>query len=147
MRAYTFEEYVARPPARVWQALTDLASASRWRPRVKSMETEDGQPLGPGSRVRLTIDFHGRRYTRTSTTVKFEPERVWTLRSSQNPTMEGWFEFRLEPKADGTKIVAECDLKAHGLLPTLLLPLIAYGERKRRREMLPNLKRWLEREA
>jgi hypothetical protein len=69
---------------------------------------------------------------------------VWTLRSSDKPEIEGFFEFRLEPESEGTKIVATCELKAHGFLPRLFLPLIGYGERQRRREMLTNLKRLIE---
>jgi uncharacterized protein YndB with AHSA1/START domain len=144
MRAYRFEEHIAATPDRVWSVLTDLSAARKWRPLIHSMETEDGRPLGPGSRVRITFDFLGRRDTRTSTTVDYEPERVWTLRSSDKPEMEGVFAFRLEPEGAGTKIVATCELEAHGFLPWLFLPLISYGERQRRKEMLGNLKRLIE---
>jgi carbon monoxide dehydrogenase subunit G len=144
MRAFTFKEFIARPPAEVWAALTDLSIASRWRPLIKSMETEDGQPLRDGSRVRVTIQFMGREETRVSTTAVFEPPREWVLRSADKPAMEGLFGFRLEPQGSGTLIVATCDLQAHGVLPWLFLPLIANGERQRRREMLGNLKRLVE---
>src|SRR5439155_5223146 len=116
MRAYTFREYIDRPPRQVWEILTNLEIAPRWRPLTKSMETEDGQPLHVGSRVRVTIEFIGRRESRTSTTVAFEPLRQWTLHSADNPAMEGFFDFQLEPQGTGTLVTATCDLKAHGLL-------------------------------
>jgi carbon monoxide dehydrogenase subunit G len=144
MRAFTFKEYIARSPQHVWDVLTDLSIASRWRPLARSMETEDGQPLRAGGRVRLTIQYLGREEVRFSTSTVFEPPRRWVLHSSDNPTMEGWFEFRLEPEGSGTRVIATCDLKAHGILPWLFTPLVARGERNRRAEMLGNLKRLIE---
>lgn len=144
MRAFTFKEFIARPAAEVWAVLTDLSLAPRWRPLIKSMETEDGEPLRDGSRVRLVIQFVGKEQTRVSTTIAFDPPRRWTLRSGDNPAMQGVYDFRLEPQGGGTLVVATCDLHAHGLLPLLFMPLIGYGERQRRREMLGNLKRLVE---
>jgi carbon monoxide dehydrogenase subunit G len=144
MRAFSFREYIDRPVQQVWDALIDLPQASRWRPLIKTMETEDGQPLNAGSRVKITVEFLGRTSSRVSTTVAFEPYRQWTVHSSDAPTMEGWFDFQLEAKGAGTQVLATCDLKAHGFLPRLFLPLIARGERTRRVEMLPNLKRFVE---
>ncbi len=144
MRAYTFREYIDRPPRDVWDVLVNLDAAARWRPLVKSMETEDGLPVHAGSRIRLTVEYLGKRMTRTSTTVAFEPPHRWTLRSSENPQMEGFFEFSLQPRGAGTEVVATCDLKAHGFVPWLFMPLIGRGERQRRAEMLGNLKRFVE---
>jgi carbon monoxide dehydrogenase subunit G len=144
MRAYTFREYIDRTPRQVWDVLVDLDVAPRWRPLLKSMETEDGQPLHAGSRVRLTIEYLGRRQTRTSTTVAFEAGRLWTLRSSDNPKMEGFFAVTLEPSGTGTEVTATCDLVAHGFVPWLFTPLIARSERRLRAETLGNLKRFVE---
>lgn len=87
MRAYTFSEFIGRPPRDVWRVLTDLGAAPRWRPLIRSMETEDGGPLALGSRVRIVIDFHGRQSTRVSVTSEFEPEKKWTLHSSETPAV------------------------------------------------------------
>jgi carbon monoxide dehydrogenase subunit G len=144
MRAYTFKEHIDRPPRDVWNVLVDLSVASRWRPLIKSMETEDGQPVHAGSRVRVVIEYLGRRSTRVSTTTAFEPERRWTLHSGDVAAIEGYFDFQLEPDQTGTRVVASCDLIAHGFLPWLFLPLLARGERQRRIELLPNLKRYVE---
>jgi uncharacterized protein YndB with AHSA1/START domain len=144
MRAFTFKEYIDRPPARVWEVLVDLSVAPRWRPLVKSSETEDGLPVHDGSRIRLTIEFLGRVTTRVSETIAFEPQRRWTLRSGDAPALDGVFDFLLEPTGTGTTVVATCHLHAHAFLPWLFLPMIAHGERRRRIEMLPNLKRFVE---
>ena len=82
MRAYTFREHIHRPPQRVWDVLVDLPLAPRWRPLVKQMETSDGQPVHPGSRVRTTIEYFGRVQSAESETVVFEPPRRWTLHAS-----------------------------------------------------------------
>ena len=147
MRAFHFVEHIDRPPRDVWNALTDLSVASRWRPLVVSMETMDGLPLRDGSDVRLTIDVFGKRITRVSHTTAFDPPRRWTLRSGDTPAIEGFFDFLIEPEGSGTRIEATCDLKAHAFLHWLFLPLIARGERMRRVEMLGNLKRFVESRA
>lgn len=144
MRAFRFVEYIDRPPRDVWNALTDLAVASRWRPLVVSMETVDGQPLRNGSDVRLVAEIFGKRMTRISHTTAFEPPRRWTLHSGENPAIDGVFDFILQPDGNGTRIEATCDLKAHSFLMWLFLPLIARSERTRRVEMLGNLKRFVE---
>lgn len=144
MRAYTFEEYIDRTPRIVWDTLVNLEVAPKWRPLVRSMSTEDGQPVHAGSKIRLVVDFAGQRRNRLSTTIAFEPERRWTLLSSERPEMEGVFDFVLRPDGTGTRVVATCDLTSHGFVPWLFLPMIARGERERRREMLGNLKRYVE---
>ena len=144
MRAYTFEEYIDRPPRIVWDTLVNLEVAPKWRPLIQSMSTEDGQPVHAGSKIRITIEYLGQRRSRVSTTVAFEPGRRWALHSSDKPQMEGVFDFVLRPDGNGTRIVATCDLTSRGFLPWLFLPLIARGERQRRLELLANLKRYVE---
>jgi carbon monoxide dehydrogenase subunit G len=144
MRAFTFEEHIAASPERVWEVLTDLTTQSRWRPMIVSMRTEDGGPLRVGGKVELTAEVYGQRRERVSTTTALEPARRWTLHSSSDRSMEGWYEFRLEPQGTGTRVTATCDLKAHAFLPWLFLPMIARGERRLRVEMLANLKRVVE---
>lgn len=144
MRAFHFVEHIDRPPRDVWNALTDLSVASRWRPLVVSMETVDGQPLHNGSDVRLVAEAFGKRFTRVSHTTAFEPPHRWTLRSAETPAIEGFFDFTLQADGSGTRVEATCDLKAHAFLTWLFLPLIARGERTRRVELLSNLKRFVE---
>lgn len=144
MRAFTFSEFIAAPPARVWQVLTDFDAAPKWRPLIVSMQTVDGQPLHLGSDVKIVAEFIGQRSERVSKTTAFEPGKRWTLHSGDVKTIEGWFDFILEPNGNGTRVIATCDLTAHGVLTWLFLPLIGHGEKSRRVEMLPNLKRYVE---
>ena len=58
--------------------------------------------------------------------------------------MEGVFDFVLQPEGSGTRITMTCDLTAHGFMAWLFIPLIARAERRRRIEMLGNLKRYVE---
>jgi carbon monoxide dehydrogenase subunit G len=146
MRSYKFTEHIDRPPQAVWAALVDLTLAPRWRPAIRSMETTDGGPVRAGSKLKITMEFMGRRESRVTETVVFEPPRRWVVRSSDKPAMEGFFEFIVEPErsGSGTRVTATADLKAHEFLAWLFLPLVARGERKRRLEMLGNLKRLVE---
>jgi hypothetical protein len=146
MRAYHFVEHIDRPPQLVWDTLTDLRVAARWRPLVKAMETVDGQPLHTGSEIAVTFEFFGKVVRRVSTTAAFEPPRRWVMHSVDQPTIGGYFEFIVEPDGErgGTRVTATCELEARTFLTWLFLPLIARGERTRRVEMLPNLKRLVE---
>jgi len=143
VRAYRFEEHIDRSPAEVWAVMTDLSLSSRWRPFAVSMETIDGEPLHVGSDVRIVMDVLGRRAERVSRTVAFEPNRRWMLESGDTP-VRGLFDFRLEPEASGTRVVATCELTARALLPWLFLPIMARQERTYRKEILANLKRLVE---
>jgi uncharacterized protein YndB with AHSA1/START domain len=143
MRAYEYRELIARPPERVWSVLTDLTLAPKWRPLMVSMQTVDDEPLAVGRGVRIVHEFLGKRTERVAMTTAWEPNKRWTLHSSQ-PEVEGWFDFVLEPASGGTRVTATCDLKAHQFLAWLFLPLVARGERRVRVDMLPNLKRLAE---
>ena len=144
MRAYTFVEHIDRPQQRVWDTLVDLPLSPRWRPMIKSMETADGGPLREGGELKVIIQFFGREYTRISITKVFDPPRRWVLHSLDQPTVGGYFEFIVEPEGTGTRVTAICELKAKTFLAWLFLPLIARGERERRKELLGNLKRLVE---
>lgn len=143
MRAFTLSVHIARPRQAVWAYMTDLANSSKWRPFVSRMETVDGQPLAPGSDVRVVMDIMGRTLQRVSRTTVFEPPHRWALHSSSRG-IDGTFEYRVEPEGEGSRVVFLCDLTAHGLLPWLSLPLLAWSERRNRREQLPKLKALLE---
>jgi uncharacterized protein YndB with AHSA1/START domain len=144
MRAYTFTEIIDRPPQRVWDCMSDPALAPRWRALIKSMKTEDGQPVRAGSRLVITVEAYGRRASRVSEMVVFDPPHRQVIRSVDQPTLGGAFEFLLEPHPRGTKVTVTCDLIAKGILPWIFLPLIARSERRIRTEMLGNLKRLVE---
>lgn len=144
MRAFTFTEIIDRPPQRVWDVMSDPALAPQWRALIKSMATEDGGPVRAGSRLLIAVEAYGRRGNRVSEMVVFDPPRRQVIRSADQSTMGGAFEFLLEPHARGTKVTFACDLVAKGFLPFIFLPLIARGERRVRTEMLGNLKRLVE---
>jgi uncharacterized protein YndB with AHSA1/START domain len=144
MRAFTFTEVIDRPPQRVWDCMSDPELAPKWRALIKSMRTEDGGPVREGSRLVITAEAYGRRAERVSVMVVFDPPHRQVIRSADQPTLGGAFEFLLEPHPRGTKVTFTCDLVAKGLLPWIFLPLIARSERRMRTEMLGNLKRLVE---
>src|ERR1043166_1314423 len=111
MRAFTFVEYIDRPPREVWDALVDLENASRWRPMVRSMRAVDGGPQREGSEIEIVVEAFGRREKRISVITGFEPLRRVALRSVDQPVIGGFFEFLLEPDGSGTRITALCELQ------------------------------------
>jgi hypothetical protein len=108
------------------------------------MRTEDGGPLRAGSRLLMTVDAFGRQATRVSEMVVYEPPHHQAIRSVDQPTVRGTFDFILEPHPRGTAITFTGDLVPQGIVSWLLFPLTARGERRARSEMLGNLKRLVE---
>lgn len=144
MRAFTFTEIIDRPPQRVWDVAVDPALAPRWRALVKSMTTDDGGPVRTGSRVLVVFDAYGKEAVRVSQIDVFEPPHRYTSHSVDQLTVSGELEFRFEPQARGTKVTFTLELRANTFLSWLFLSLIAMSERRRRAEMLGNLKRLVE---
>ena len=143
MKAFRFEQDIARSPADVWDALTDLESAPAWRPLIRSMATEDGAPLRVGQRVAITIELMGERRTRLSETVALEPEHRWALASSTGG-LRGVFEYLLVPVAGGTRVSMQLELTARGVRAHLTRPLVALSERRLRRPLLGQFKSFVE---
>ena len=121
----------------------DLSTAPRWRPLIRSMETEDGAPVRVGQRIRVTVELMGNAVVRSAETIALEPERRWAVRSAHEG-IEGVFEFRLTPVGDATAVVHQFDVRTSRLTRLPLLPLIALSERRLRRPLLPNLRRYVE---
>jgi carbon monoxide dehydrogenase subunit G len=135
MRAYTYSIHVERPPEVVWDFLTDLSQAPRWRTSFKSMEVVGGERLQAGSKIRIVVEAMGKVMERISTTSVFEPPRRWVM-SSASDGISGDFEYTVAPAIGGSKVEATCDLRAHRFLAWLFLPVVARQERVRRKDQL-----------
>ena len=92
-----------------------------------------------------TLFYNNRRYTMAQHGLArdkaFQIEHVsesaasFRLVSDQSTRLQYPFEFSLEAKGSGTQVVSTCDLKAHGVVPWLFMPLIARGEKQRRADI------------
>ena len=146
MKPFTMSEHAACSPGRAWEVLMDMSKAPRWRALTRRMELIGDGPVRVGSRYRLEMEVQGKRITRESEVVEYDPPRHITLHSAKDGLF-AWFDYRVEPEGDGTRITLAIRLATDRFWPRLVLPLIARGERAVRAEQLGKLKRVIEESA
>jgi uncharacterized protein YndB with AHSA1/START domain len=136
MVSFHVDTPIARPPAAVFAAVTDLDLLPAWQSLVVAAErVDDGDgPLRPGSRIREVRQVRGRRLEQLVEVTAHDPPRRFALRIVEGPLpIDG--DLTLEPTADGGTLVR---LHAHGVLRgplRLATPLVAFlGRREMRRQ-------------
>ncbi len=90
------EQFVARPPAQVWAALTTPAALARW------WAAGDVRPV-PGHRFTLDMGPWGRQPCEV---IAVEPERRFAIAFAQR-TLDTTITWRLEPAPGGTRVCFE----------------------------------------
>lgn len=90
------EQFVARPPAQVWAALTTPAALARW------WAAGDVRPV-PGHRFTLDMGPWGRQPCEV---IAVKPERRFAIAFAQR-TLDTTITWRLEPAPGGTRVCFE----------------------------------------
>ncbi|AOJ05811.1 MULTISPECIES: SRPBCC family protein [Burkholderia] len=90
------EQFVARPPAQVWAALTEPAALARW------WAAGDVRPV-PGHRFTLDMGPWGRQPCEVTTV---EPERRFAIAFAKS-SLDTTISWRLEPESGGTRVFLE----------------------------------------
>ncbi len=133
-------ETINRPPAEVWEVLTDWPGAVRWMNGIDSMSIE-GETL-EGARVR----FHTRGKDRDSVITHCEAGRSLTLRSQQGGVTAD-YTYSIEAVGESSSRVSlEAECHFSGLLFRLLGPLIGFAIRRTDGGQIAALKRMIEEE-
>jgi uncharacterized protein YndB with AHSA1/START domain len=143
MRAFAYETHISRSPDDVFAFMMDFDRASRWRNRVRKMELVTPPPVGVGSQLRITMDVKGTQKEAISEVWAYDPPRRFGQRNTAS-NVTGTFEYLLEPERGGTHVRFTCDVRPHGIMWLLLLPMIR-SSRYRYRDQLSILKREIER--
>lgn len=116
-------EYVDRPPAEVFAALSDPTLAPTFRPNVIRSEKLSTDPLGVGTRFRETRLLRGREVTSELVISRFEPDsHVSMCRGGDGIVVID--HYTLMPQASGTWIDWSRQFLARGPR-MLILPIIA----------------------
>jgi uncharacterized protein YndB with AHSA1/START domain len=142
MSGFAVSEWIACPPQRVFDFITDSDNAPKIVPSVKSTVKLTEGPPQVGTRYRETRVMNGKEHHADLEVKEYTAPHLYAM---QNVTdgIETVYQYQLHPERDGTHIDLVCELKAAGL-KKLMLPLVAYILKKEDGTHLQTLKKVLE---
>lgn len=123
MHEETVERRVAAAPEQVWEVLTDLDRAPEVIRAVESVEVHTDPPFGVGTRWTETRAASGRHATETMEVVEVEPGRRYVVEAVGTGSRYR-SEFRLEPDADGTRLVMTFGAEPLGMVARVMAATI-----------------------
>jgi len=146
-----FEEQIAAPPERVFQALTDVEAAKAWMPNLVSIEWVEQRAEGVGSQFRETRRMFGREATEHFEVAALEPNRMVELYvdGTKGTSGKGWYRFRyhLEPSGGGIRLRLDGEMGGMGRIGELIGRLFVGMFKKAIARDMQAMKRHLERGA
>jgi len=131
---------IARPPADVFDFLTDLDNLRRWQPTVREVEWD--APLAEGAAFDETRELLGRRVRSRLEVTALEPGREFSIRVVDGP-VPLTVRHLLEPAGSGTRLTLEAEGEPGGLM-RLAAPLAERAAARQATQDLERLKRLLE---
>jgi uncharacterized protein YndB with AHSA1/START domain len=139
---FAIETPIARPPADVFDVVTDLGRLREWQPMVVEVEQLDAGPLRTGTRLREVREVRGRRLEQTVEVAAHEPGRRFGLRVLGGPLpVDG--DLRFEPDGTGTRLRLLATVRPRGA-QRLLAPLLRVGLRREFRKQYAALREMVE---
>jgi uncharacterized protein YndB with AHSA1/START domain len=105
---------VDRPPATVFDYLSDLEHFASWQPAIERVEQLDPGAVGPGTRFRLVLRAPTGRIDALGEVVAFERPALLAIRSLNGPAQ---LEARCEvaPEAAGSRLRLVADIALGGM--------------------------------
>ena len=142
MAGFAVSEWIACPPRRVFDFITDATNAPQIVPGLKGTVKLTEGPPQVGTRYRETRLINGKDQQVELEVKEFAAPNVYDV---QNVTdgIETVYRYTLRPEGAGTHIGLVCEVKAAGL-KKLLLPLVASVLKKQDGAHLQTLKQVLE---
>jgi uncharacterized protein YndB with AHSA1/START domain len=139
---FAIETPIAKPPAEVFDVVTDLDRLHEWQPMVVDVQQLDSGPLRTGTRLREVREVRGRRLEQTVEVAAHEPGRRFGLRVLEGPLpVDG--ELHFEPDGDGTRLRLVATGRPQGA-QRLLSPLLRAGIRREFRKQYAALREVVE---
>jgi uncharacterized protein YndB with AHSA1/START domain len=142
MRLFTRTIWIGRPREAVFDFFIDFNQASRWRQYVRTMTIVSPGPIGPGSRVHVTMDLGGEDYAFDLEVLSCDRPSRWRHRTNETD-YAGIVEYRFDTEGDGTRVTMRFDVHPIGWYGWLGLPLLFLRGGRSYRAQLPQLKRAL----
>jgi uncharacterized protein YndB with AHSA1/START domain len=142
MSGFEMSEWIACPPKRVFEFITDPNNAPKIVPSVKSSVKLTEGPPKVGTRYRETRLMGGKEEHAELEVSEYAEPTVYAMRNVTDG-IETVYRYNLRPEKDGTRIDLVCQLKAAGL-KRIMLPLVAFILKKEDGTHLQRLKQFLE---
>lgn len=138
MAGFEQTEWIARPPAAVFQFITDTRNAPRVIPSVQRLEAMTDGPTRVGTRYRETRLVNGKEAQAELEVTGFEPPGRYAVRNVTDG-IQTVYTYRFQPERDGTRVTLECVVSAGGL-KKLMAPIVAAVLKKEDGDHLARLK-------
>lgn len=108
---FTVTHSFSQPPSEVFEALTDLPGASAWMPNLVGIDLLTSGPFGVGTEWRETRKMFGKESTEQFEVTRCDPPTRVSIRvdgtKGDSKRGEYLFDYRLEPKGEGTEVVLD----------------------------------------
>jgi uncharacterized protein YndB with AHSA1/START domain len=134
---------IARPPAEVFEYVTDPSRLAEWQESVVSSRTEGTGPPGVGTQASVTRRVGPIERAMTAELAELTPPTSWAVRGVDGP-VRGNVKGTIVPLDDGvrSRVTIELELVGYGI-GKLLVPLVVRSQA--RKEMPANLRNLKER--
>ncbi len=142
MAGFAVSEWIACPPQRVFDFISEADNAPKIVPGVKSTVKLTDGPARVGTRYRETRLINGKEEQVELAVKEYAAPEVYAM---QNVTdgIETVYRYTLRPERGGTHIALVCEVSAAGI-KKLMLPLVASILKKQDGGHLQTLKQVLE---
>jgi carbon monoxide dehydrogenase subunit G len=128
MAKYTATLATKRPPAEVFDYLSDFSTTAEWDPGVREAKRMDDAPVAVGSEFLVVAEFLGRRNSLIYRVLEFDPPNSVTFRGA-SATVVSLDRITFEAFGAGTKVTYDADLTLKGPFK-LADPLLALAFRR-----------------
>ena len=139
--------HIDAPPARVFEAITDLKSAPGRISAIKRLDVLTDGPVGVGTRFRETRVMFGREATAEMEITGFDPGRGYTT-ESESCGCKYSCSLAVAPERDGSRLTASFQgtpltLPAR-VMSAIMMPLMRKSMVKAFEQELADIKAWAE---
>jgi hypothetical protein len=113
---------INRPPAEVYDYVTDPARFGEWQSGVVSSHNEPAGPAAVGARCVMTRTIGGKDRTSVSEITAASPPAAWAIRGIDGPIRAN-VSVRVEPRDTGSRVTISLEFSGHGA-GRLILPVV-----------------------
>jgi uncharacterized protein YndB with AHSA1/START domain len=142
MAGFARSEWIARPPTRVFEFITDATNTPKVAPSVqRSVKLTDGPPK-VGTRYRETRLMGGKEQHAELEVSEYAAPQRYAMRNVTDG-IETVYRYTFQPEREGTRIDLVCEIEAAGI-KKLMLPLVAFILKREDGAHLQRVKQLLE---
>ena len=136
MPSFSHSVELSQPPEAVFPWLLEEDKVPQWTSDLQSYSVEG--PLGPGAKVRQTLDVAG-GLKLTMDIVSYDPPRAAQTRFETNG-VKVESAYVVEPSGSGSRLTQTLEAKAGGLTARMLIPVVQGRLEKKLTEDLERLR-------